>query len=594
MVDKMKRFLTLLSAIGLISCDTFAAELVIVSSGRSKAKIVASSQAPAVKFAGEELSRYIEKMTGAKLPVVKTDNSIGETKIVLEDDDANLAFEEFSIGTKGRTIRISGGSPRAVLYGVYELIEHFGCGFWSPVNESVPSLKKLSIDPKWKVVSKPAFAWRQVHSQYGYNIKWKPKARINGSMWTSPTPKELGGSDSMAMGQALAGINNNEGSKKLFAEHPEWFAWRENEKRHVRQQMCTLNDDVVKAIVSKIRSKYKSNPSRISYQSVSMRDNGKICQCKKCSRFAKKHGGASSLIVECANRVAREIAGDLPNVRIVFLAYWITSAPPKGLTIEPNVTVCWAKLRNFAVPPSKVEGHDKALNKWRKLANGNVVIWDYNAQFRGFLLPTPIVDMMGPSLREYSEKEIKGVLMQMAGFGAILMDFAELRTWLCAKLMWNPAQDEWELINRWCDGACGEGADEVKEWLKIRKTARDRKRSYGPYDPDSLHVFKPKELIDGYLLMKKGMKETENDPRTHAQMRRLLLSPLTALICNYNRGVSSEARAEKIDLPPRDKLLDEFEAICSQYKVKSFGEGMPSIAEFVKLMREGGELLKKK
>ena len=94
--------------------------------------------------------------------------------------------------------------------------------------------------------------------------------------------------------------------------------------------------------------------------------------------------------------------------------------------------------------------------------------------------------------------------------------------------------------------------------------------------------------------MKKGMKETENDPRTHAQMRRLLFSPLTALICNYNRGVSSAAKAAKIDLPPRDKLLDEFEAICSQYKVKSFGEGMPSIAEFVKLMREGGELLKKK
>jgi hypothetical protein len=67
---------------------------------------------------------------------------------------------------------------------------------------------------------------------------------------------------------------------------------------------------------------------------------------------------------------------------------------------------------------------------------------------------------------------------------------------------------------------------------------------------------------------------------------------LTAIICNYNRGVAARAKADKIDLPSREKLLDEFEAICSQYKVKSFGEGMPSIAEFVKLMREGGELLK--
>ena len=569
------------------------ADFAVVDNGRPTAVVcVAGNASSAAQFAAKEIAKYVEAMTGAKLKVV-VGRTVGGARIEIDDAAKGLGREEFRIETKGGVLSLSGGSPRAALYAAYELLEHFGCGFWSPFNETVPSAKSLSVESTWKVQSKPAIPWRQVHSQYGYKIKWKPKLRINGRMWTDATPPELGGSDSMSMGQSLAGINNGDAEKRLFADHPDWFAWREKEKSRTIKQMCTSNDEVVDAIVAKIRSRYKANPSNTSYESVSLRDNDKICQCDKCRRLVKKHDSTAAPIFDCANRVAKAIAKDLPNVRIVVLAYWVSQTPPKGMSLEPNVTVCWARLRNFAVPPSKVPGHDAKLNKWRELAKGNVVIWDYNTQFRGYLLPTPIIDMMGPGFREYAKKEIKGVMVQMAGFGAALMDFAELRTWLCAKLMWNPEQDEHALMRKWCDGACGAGSTAVKEWLELRRKARDRKRSYGPYDPDSLNVFTPKELVRGYVLMQEALKATEGDARTHAQVRRISLAPLTAVICNYNRGVSVAAKAEKVPLPPRDKLVDEFEAICAEYKVRSFGQGMPSIAEFIKLMREGGELLKK-
>ncbi len=579
----------------VLACVAFAAraDFVVVDNGRPVAVVcVVGNASSAAQFAAKEISKYVEAMTGAKLKVI-VGRTVGGARIEIDDAVKGLEREEFRIETKSGVLSLSGGSPRAALYAAYELLEHFGCGFWSPFNETVPSAKSLSVESAWKVQSKPAIPWRQVHSQYGYKIPWKPKLRINGRMWTEATPANLGGSDSMAMGQSLAGLNHGDAEKRLFAEHPDWFAWREKEKARTMRQMCTSNDEVVDAIVAKIRSRYKANPSNISYESVSLRDNDKICQCDKCRRLVKKHESTAAPIFDCANRVAKAIAKDLPNVRIVVLAYWVSQTPPKGMTLEPNVVVCWARLRNFAVPPSKVPGHDAKLNKWRELAKGNVVIWDYNVQFRGYLLPAPIIDMMGPGFREYAEKGIKGVMVQMAGFGAALMDFAELRTWLCAKLMWNPAQDEHKLMRDWCDGACGAGSTAVKEWLEIRRKARDRKRSYGPYDPDSLHVFTPKELVKGYVLMQEALKATEGDARTHAQVRRISLAPLTAVICNYNRGVLVAAKAEKVPLPPRDKLVDEFEAICAEYKVKSFGQGMPSIAEFIKLMREGGEILKK-
>ncbi len=580
---------------GVFACVAFAAraDFVVVDNGRPVAVVcVVGNASSAAQFAAKEITKYVEAMTGAKLKIV-VGRTVGGARIEIDDAVKGLEREEFRIETKSGVLSLAGGSPRAALYAAYEFLEHVGCGFWSPLNETVPSVKSISVEKSWKVQSKPAIPWRQVHSQYGYKIPWKPKLRINGRMWTEATPANLGGSDSMAMGQSLAGLNHGDAEKRLFAEHPDWFAWREKEKARTMRQMCTSNDEVVDAIVAKIRSRYKANPSNISYESVSLRDNDKICQCDKCRRLVKKHESTAAPIFDCANRVAKAIAKDLPNVRIVVLAYWVSQTPPKGMTLEPNVVVCWARLRNFAVPPSKVPGHDAKLNKWRELAKGNVVIWDYNVQFRGYLLPAPIIDMMGPGFREYAEKGIKGVMVQMAGFGAALMDFAELRTWLCAKLMWNPAQDEHKLMRDWCDGACGAGSTAVKEWLEIRRKARDRKRSYGPYDPDSLHVFTPKELVKGYVLMQEALKATEGDARTHAQVRRISLAPLTAVICNYNRGVLVAAKAEKVPLPPRDKLVDEFEAICAEYKVKSFGQGMPSIAEFIKLMREGGEILKK-
>ena len=312
------------------ACVAFAvrADFVVVDNGRPVAVVcVVGNESSAAQFAAKEIAKYVEAMTGAKLKVV-VGRTVGGARIEIDDAVKGLEREEFRIETKSGVLSLSGGSPRAALYSAYELLEHFGCGFWSPFNETVPSAKSLSVESAWKVRSKPAIPWRQVHSQYGYKIPWKPKLRINGRMWTEATPANLGGSDSMAMGQSLGGLNHGDAEKRLFAEHPDWFAWREKEKARTMRQMCTSNDEVVDAIVAKIRSRYKANPSNISYESVSLRDNDKICQCDKCRRLVKKHESTAAPIFDCANRVAKAIAKDLPNVRIVVLAYW----GPSGLS----------------------------------------------------------------------------------------------------------------------------------------------------------------------------------------------------------------------------------------------------------------------
>ena len=559
----------------------------LVKDGRALVSIVAATDDEATVFAAEEIARYCQEMSGAKIPAL-VKRKVGGKSVVVGAPYPGAGKEAFKIAVTGSGVTIAAGGPRGALYGAYELLEKLGCGFWSPENEFVPKKKTLSVESSWKVDAKPAFAWRQGGTAFSYDIKYRPKLRINGYMWSYPTPANLGGNEEMVMGQSLAGINCRESLDRLKEVHPDWFAWREAEGAHVPPQMCPLKAEVIGEIVRAIRERYGKNPDHPVYEDIGYCDDGDICECEACRKFAEKHG-TSGIIVECANRVARALAKDFPNVRLSVMAYCPTETPPKGLKIEPAITITWASLRNFAVPTKEVPGHDEKLKRWIELANGRVAVWDYNTQFRGFMLPAPIIDMMGPFFRGYRKMGVWGVFVQTAGFAAPIEDFAELRGWLFGRLAWNPDQDEWALIDRWCDGACGKGAPFVKEWLRIGKKARERKRNYGPYDPDSRNTFTLKELVKGYDLLQKALAATEGDTRTNKQVRRLSASPLAAVLCCYDFGIVNAAKSLSVSIPSRDELLKTFEAICREHGVSVFGEGR-SLDQFMEVMRTGNLL----
>ena len=130
------------------ACAMFVAraDFVVVDNGRPVAVVcVGGNASSAAQFAAKEIAKYVEAMTGAKLKVV-VGRTVGGARIEIDDAAKGLEREEFRIETKSGVLSLSGGSPRAALYAAYELLEHFGCGFWSPFNETVPSAKSLSVE----------------------------------------------------------------------------------------------------------------------------------------------------------------------------------------------------------------------------------------------------------------------------------------------------------------------------------------------------------------------------------------------------------------------------------------------------------------
>ena len=100
--------------------------------------VIAADAGEAVKYAAEELAKYLEQMGGAKLPVVCDTAKPVDKEIVIGKTNregtpcgCELKNDGFIWKTVGEKLFILGENDRGCLYGVYQLLEKLGCRFLS-------------------------------------------------------------------------------------------------------------------------------------------------------------------------------------------------------------------------------------------------------------------------------------------------------------------------------------------------------------------------------------------------------------------------------------------------------------------------------
>jgi len=150
-------------------------KIAFVQDGQPRAIIVTGREANAAeKFAAAELAEYIEKMSGAKLPVAaagkgtrilvgtpKTNPEIARVWPGAAKDLKALGREGFILKTVGRDVVVTGVPERGVLYAAYDLLERLGCRFFTPgdIGECIPKEKTLVLDAL-DVSARPALSLR--------------------------------------------------------------------------------------------------------------------------------------------------------------------------------------------------------------------------------------------------------------------------------------------------------------------------------------------------------------------------------------------------------------------------------------------------
>ena len=432
----------------------------LVTNGHSDYRIVVPRRASFdEQRAAEELQETIRQISHARLPIVTDEHPLAEHEIILGRNRHatqvgvritydRLSREGFTIRSAGQSLVIGGGPERGVLYGVYALLEtYIGCRWFTPTASRIPSLRSIEIPAIADDTQVPAFAYRQVYYAECGDRWFCLHNRLN--VLPTPEPHDLV-SPQETPGNGLCHTFFSLCSPdKYFATHPEYFGMWDGQRTPA--QLCLSNPEVVDIVVASLREAMQKTP-QYRIWNVSQMDNGQPCTCPQCKALDDREGGHAATIINFVNQVAAHF----PDKTISTLVYWYSMEPPKSVRPVANVQLIYCVDGDFrgAVAPSFEAFAAMAPELWT---------WYYCIPCQNIIAPWPNLLSLQHDMKYFAEHGARGIFVE--GSYEPGSEFAELRTYLLAKLVWDQGFDVDTGIDEFLGAYYGAAAPMVREYI---------------------------------------------------------------------------------------------------------------------------------
>lgn len=428
---------------------------------------------PALTHAARELKDLLHR-AGVDVGLATAGADTTTRRAISLAVDPSLPEEGLLLRLERDRIHIVGGSPRGVLYGVYEFAERYlGARFLTADHTHVPADASSRALPRENVAYTPPFAFRWPYlGETGLNPAFAARLRCN----TVTEADSLGG----VTGQRL--ISHSLGEQlpvaTYGATHPEYFAQVRGERLLEAfgggPQPCLTNLDVRAVVTSSVLAEIAAHPERRNV-SVAQTDNDLYCRCPMCETINTGEGSPMGTTLAFVNAIADTVAAHHPGVQVGTLAYWHTRKPPAHLRARPNVQIqlaniecCGLHALDDASCPRNAD-FLADLRGWCATTD-QVYVWTYVTDFRYYDLPFPNFRSLGPNLRLFADLGVKGVFAQSHG-SSTSGDLSDLRNYVLGRLLWNPYLDAQPLIEEFCRlhyGRAGDGILAYLTWLHDR------------------------------------------------------------------------------------------------------------------------------
>lgn len=105
------------------------------------------------------------------------------------------------------------------------------------------------------------------------------------------------------------------------------------------------------------------------------------------------------------------------------------------------------------------------LEGWAAIAP-HMYIWDYVVSFREYLLPFPNFYVLQPNIKTFIDNKAIGI-MEQAAYQSRGSEFAELRAYLIAKLLWNVEINVDMVIDDFMAGYYGRSGQYVRQYFDL-------------------------------------------------------------------------------------------------------------------------------
>ncbi len=485
--------------------------IAIARDGKTDYTIVQSNRATEPeKFAVQELTTFLNRVTGAEFPVVTEvsltgDNAtriyVGWTDHAARNgiDTTKLGEEEWVIRTIGDCLVLTGGRPRGTMYAVYEFLEdHIGCHWLDRKTEVIPSKPTLEIRPL-NVQAKPWFWQRQLHSptgspddhwlflvrnkNYRYDFRGRAADRFfpKGAFSRISSPRT-----------SVHSFSKFVNGKDWFDSHPEYFSLVGSKRVPALSsagpgQLCLTNRDVFRLTVRKLREFIAADRAEAAAADstspkiywITQNDVYRAhCECSDCQSIVERKGGESGPLVAFLNAIAEDIEKDYPDVLVGTIAYNLTATPPKQVRPRDNVLIGWCDVY------SKCDGirplnhpfnsrNYEEITGWGKVAPRLAIgddYWTALSYYKYFPTPYAMIDCVASDIRLFADQGAESFFAETPDYMAASQQFIPLKFWLGYQLLVDPHQPVEPLITTFMDGYFGAAGDAMREYLRyLRK-----------------------------------------------------------------------------------------------------------------------------
>lgn len=568
---KKKGIFKLLLLAGCMGCSMHAAQaqVELVKEGKSSSRIIVTESNRVNQTAANILQDVIQRISGCQLEIKQGKKAQKGDIVIGGEAPADVKSDGFHLSTTDGIVRIS-GKDNGAAYGAVTLLEkEWGVNYWGEGQFDIVPQKNLSL-PAMDTTDNPSFRYRQTQFytlpkdtlyKWWYRLE-EPYEAFAANYWVHTFDKLL---PSDVYGKA----------------HPEYYAYFKG-KRHPGKasQWCLTNPEVLEIVAARIDSIFKANPDQ-KLICVSQNDgNYTNCTCPSCKKIDDEEGSFSGSLIHFINKLAARF----PDKEIATLAYLYTMNPPKNIKPLPNVVImlCDIDCKREVALTENASGQYfmKALEGWSAISN-NLFVWDYGINFDNYLSPFPNFHILQPNIRTFRDHHVNMHFSQIASNRG--GDFAELRTYLVSKLMWNPDIDVDATMQFFLNHYYGEAGHYIYRYLKMIEGAlMGSNKELWIYDSPVTHkqgMLKPVLLKRYQELFDAAEKAVADNP---VYLDRVQRSRLPLL---YSELEILRTENEK-DYKAVNEKLDYFEQQVKKFKVPTLNERSNSPVEYCELYRK--------
>lgn len=498
-----------------------------------------------------DLNYHLQKMSGAELEIVTTDNpnQVKGPGVVLDELAVKLGAEPqrvsesgegFRILTKGELVLIGGQSDGAISHGVYELLRKLGCDWVMPgeIGEIIPTRRTVVV-PETDESQAPAFQMRNLWYR-GYNQPRLPEERARFGLWKRR--HKGGGKLQFAYGRVGghvwgAFISRH---KVEFEKDPTMYALCRTADGSVKRkgpQLESTHPRVIQLFVQDIKEAYRKNLESGEWAKdtaagfgigpadglgYSMSAESVVAGSGRIDPIVGELDRTDHLIL-LGNQILEQVHKEYPNAYVGFYSYSTHADYPSRYKPNPKIVQIFAPI-NFSRFHGVLDANSKTqtyyrdvVEQWGRVSReqGNILIYrGYNWNLAENMLPYTKVKIWGEELPWYRHNGIIGLNVE----GTKAWNVNGPSDYVFMRLAWDTSLNWQEVLHDYCRKSFGHAADPMERYLRnIIETQHASGQEAGSYHAFHL-IYDDAWVKAGGRLIKKALKSanTEAD-RTRVQ-----------------------------------------------------------------------------